>query len=100
MSEGTIDVLTNSFGQFWLQVKSPNSLGHTVGIPFPCVLDVLNCTIIETSLKTDLNIHFDISLKLLGCYSVIIILTLQTQAGRPSYFFLRFAIDYKRGQLG
>ena len=30
VSEGTIDVLTNSFGPFWLQVKSPNSLGHTV----------------------------------------------------------------------
>ena len=30
MSEGTIDVLSNSFGPFWLQVKSPNSLGHTV----------------------------------------------------------------------
>ena len=30
MSEGTIDVLTNSFEPFWLEVKSPNSLGHTV----------------------------------------------------------------------
>ena len=30
LSEGTIEVSTNSFEPFWLQVKSPNSLGHTV----------------------------------------------------------------------
>ena len=35
-----MEVLTNSFEPFWLQVKSPNSLGHTVEDIVACVYTV------------------------------------------------------------